>query len=227
VQEAVEGCAQLMITSQSKNIEYSLVTSIFKRLNDGLMDSEEILADFRRKMQQRKDEMAALERELRRLTDRLKGEMAPADDDEYAEISGLEVVGETTAEKMDDVSAYQCTWVSLTDVLNERLHAPLDFHQARQRIENLAHQLRQTRENNEVLERYARVQAQLQEAEAQLVDLQGRLNNARGEMQEASTAADSLMTTRGHAHNRVLRASTSAPHAIHGRCDDLGQQAQH
>lgn len=56
--------------------------------------------------------------------------------------------------------------------------------QARQRIENYTQQLRQTRDNNEVLERYARVQAELQETEAKLAELQGRLNHARGQMEE-------------------------------------------
>lgn len=69
-------------------------------------------------------------------------------------------------------------------------------YQVRDRIANLRQQLQHTRENSEVLEKYARTQAQLQEAEAQLADLQGRLSNARGEMQEASEAAPSILA--GH-----------------------------
>lgn len=92
-----------MITSQSRTIECSLVTTIFKRLNAGLMESEELLTDYRRQMHQRKEEIAALEREIRRLTDSLKGDMAPQNEDEYAEIVALEVAGESSAEKMDDV----------------------------------------------------------------------------------------------------------------------------
>lgn len=69
------------------------------------MELEETLTEHRRRMQAHKDRITTLEREIRRLTELLKGDMAPADDEEFTEIQELEVFGDTPRDQIEDVGA--------------------------------------------------------------------------------------------------------------------------
>ena len=85
-------CCTLSIATKSREIEANINSTVFERISAAVAVAELELDDKRTSIVGKEAEIKEIERELGRLTDLLKGDMAPADDDEYTEMMTLPAV---------------------------------------------------------------------------------------------------------------------------------------